>query len=658
MFWLIPIVLAAIPTLADFTPIVVIFILIIAAAGLSRGMDIFQFLGIGTLLGITSAGAGGAGKGLKGGKIQKAMAGTMKKNSAFATALGGLTKKGIKAGAGAAAKKISSKLAARKGGTMGQAIAIAQSRGYAPTKEGLRQMAKDESEGKLRPIGRAAAGGAVAGSFFGRVRTAASESRRVGRATKVGEKDETAKQKAKIADESAQRYLSARKTVEDAYKSGGKPTIGQKFALNYQQWRHFRGLNEDGTLKNGKWEQAPIIRLPILPIGGILTVVSGGHLTRGAAAQSVKAMNKSDSALYAYAKSVVTDAKRTGTLSLPPPPIPSRSNPTIVQPVYGMASTSGGFGMAGIAVSSSGQATTSFGGQYTTSSGGQYTTSSGIGQVTTAVYATNSSNMPTRAPELKTEVQKPYVPFPEQITNVKKAWKGTGMGDLAGDVYMFGSLAARGLQSMESGIAKVGVAASNAPYVVAAYAGRAKDRVTGAGAEEDRGKDATNTPTRAPEVKEEQEKTGFFTGRFVPNFMKEPPQWLKDTYAYREQHGTTKDVRARTEADNREKNVANVEREPIWKEEWNERYGAHISESSDERHQRLKDTYIVKQQVDKYSENLQDQNSGPKRQPSSSGANTAQQQNSDVSGGAKKPPRKVKTGRKRPGSDAEEEEEV
>ncbi|MCW6159852.1 MAG: hypothetical protein LVQ95_02050 [Candidatus Micrarchaeales archaeon] len=47
-------------------PIIVIFVLIVAAAGLTRGGDFFSFLGLGALLGITSGvGKGGAGKGLR-----------------------------------------------------------------------------------------------------------------------------------------------------------------------------------------------------------------------------------------------------------------------------------------------------------------------------------------------------------------------------------------------------------------------------------------------------------------------------------------------------------------------------------------------------------------------------------------------------------------
>ena len=56
------IVLISAAAYAEVTPLAIIFVFIAAAAGLSRGTDIFQFFGVGALLGITQgAGAGGAG---------------------------------------------------------------------------------------------------------------------------------------------------------------------------------------------------------------------------------------------------------------------------------------------------------------------------------------------------------------------------------------------------------------------------------------------------------------------------------------------------------------------------------------------------------------------------------------------------------------------
>ncbi len=53
------------PTVYDLTPLVLIVIFIIAAAGLTKGGDIFQFFGVASLIGVTGGIGGGAGKGLR-----------------------------------------------------------------------------------------------------------------------------------------------------------------------------------------------------------------------------------------------------------------------------------------------------------------------------------------------------------------------------------------------------------------------------------------------------------------------------------------------------------------------------------------------------------------------------------------------------------------
>ncbi len=58
------------PSVDDLVPLVVIFILILAAAGMTKGADIFSFFGVGTLLGVIRPGGGAAGKGIKAGKGQ------------------------------------------------------------------------------------------------------------------------------------------------------------------------------------------------------------------------------------------------------------------------------------------------------------------------------------------------------------------------------------------------------------------------------------------------------------------------------------------------------------------------------------------------------------------------------------------------------------
>jgi hypothetical protein len=62
MFVLLP--LLSIGAIYTFIPIIIILILIAAAAGLTRGMDLFALFGIGTLMGLASGGSRGVGKGL------------------------------------------------------------------------------------------------------------------------------------------------------------------------------------------------------------------------------------------------------------------------------------------------------------------------------------------------------------------------------------------------------------------------------------------------------------------------------------------------------------------------------------------------------------------------------------------------------------------
>jgi hypothetical protein len=88
-----------------FIPIVIIIILIAAAAGLSRGTDLFQIFGIGALIGVGSGiGGGGTGKSIKGfGKSY----GSTKAFSKMGGAAGGTIK-------GAGNKDFEAKMAARR----------------------------------------------------------------------------------------------------------------------------------------------------------------------------------------------------------------------------------------------------------------------------------------------------------------------------------------------------------------------------------------------------------------------------------------------------------------------------------------------------------------------------------------------------------------
>ncbi len=76
------------PTLVEVAPLILVFVLILAAAGLTRGADMFSLFGIGTLIGLKgSVGGGGAGKGLKSAKIHTRFTQTLR-NPNYKTSLG------------------------------------------------------------------------------------------------------------------------------------------------------------------------------------------------------------------------------------------------------------------------------------------------------------------------------------------------------------------------------------------------------------------------------------------------------------------------------------------------------------------------------------------------------------------------------------------
>ncbi len=65
MLWLIP-VLLSFDIIEALVPVIIILVLIAAAAGLTRGTDIFALFGLGTIMGFANSGSGRVGKGLKG----------------------------------------------------------------------------------------------------------------------------------------------------------------------------------------------------------------------------------------------------------------------------------------------------------------------------------------------------------------------------------------------------------------------------------------------------------------------------------------------------------------------------------------------------------------------------------------------------------------
>ena len=88
MLWLIP-VLLSFDIIEALVPVIIVLILIAAAAGLTRGTDIFALFGLGTIMGFANAGSGRVGKGLKGTRYG---ADVIKRGRAAGKAKGGLVK--------------------------------------------------------------------------------------------------------------------------------------------------------------------------------------------------------------------------------------------------------------------------------------------------------------------------------------------------------------------------------------------------------------------------------------------------------------------------------------------------------------------------------------------------------------------------------------
>ncbi len=130
---------ATAPTATDLIPLLVIFALILAAAGLTRGADLFSMLGVGTLLGVSGRiGGGGAGKGFGSAKTRSKMKTEMQKSSKNMAGA-------IKAGAKGAKKAVSNKRGAaktkkmqdtiRQANELKRAIEVSKA-GQDPTKQG------------------------------------------------------------------------------------------------------------------------------------------------------------------------------------------------------------------------------------------------------------------------------------------------------------------------------------------------------------------------------------------------------------------------------------------------------------------------------------------------------------------------------------------
>jgi hypothetical protein len=119
-------ILATTPSLYDLAPIVLIIIFIVAAAGVTKGGDIFQFFGVASLLGITGGvGGGGAGKGLRTGKpsTRAARMSASYKAGAKLTAVGSkATSKAATKAAASTAAAASAGAAALKSPTVGLAV--------------------------------------------------------------------------------------------------------------------------------------------------------------------------------------------------------------------------------------------------------------------------------------------------------------------------------------------------------------------------------------------------------------------------------------------------------------------------------------------------------------------------------------------------------
>lgn len=101
MFWLMHILLSFV-IIQALIPVIIILILIAAAAGLTRGMDMFALLGLGSLMGFANSGGGRVGKGLRGARFGSD---AVRRNRAAAKAKGGLLKKAKAAKKTVAARK-------------------------------------------------------------------------------------------------------------------------------------------------------------------------------------------------------------------------------------------------------------------------------------------------------------------------------------------------------------------------------------------------------------------------------------------------------------------------------------------------------------------------------------------------------------------------
>jgi hypothetical protein len=89
MFWLIPILLSF-DIIEALVPVIIILVLIAAAAGLTRGMDMFALFGLGSLMGFANSGSGRVGKGLRGTRYG---ADAVRRGRAASKANGGVLKK-------------------------------------------------------------------------------------------------------------------------------------------------------------------------------------------------------------------------------------------------------------------------------------------------------------------------------------------------------------------------------------------------------------------------------------------------------------------------------------------------------------------------------------------------------------------------------------
>lgn len=93
MLWLIP-VLLSFDIIEALVPVIIILVLIAAAAGLTRGTDIFALFGLGTIMGFANSGSGRVGRGLKGTRYGSD---SIKRGRAAGKAKNGLVKSAKKA---------------------------------------------------------------------------------------------------------------------------------------------------------------------------------------------------------------------------------------------------------------------------------------------------------------------------------------------------------------------------------------------------------------------------------------------------------------------------------------------------------------------------------------------------------------------------------